>query len=190
MEQSLSRRVFVAINIPRQIQEIVQEFQNKLGQDHLSINWVRPENFHITLAFLGDLSAREVSKLSDIADDISENVSPFSITFGKIGVMEGWHCSQTLYLEPKYNRNLLSLQGHLQRELISEKMIKTTRRRFKPHLTIGKFGQRIDLDRKIWRRWQKVPISFSWQVESFAVMKSNINVRPVRYTKVHQISLI
>jgi len=189
MEQSISRRIFVAINIPRQFQKTVREFQKELSRERLPIIWSRPENLHITLVFLGEISGWELSKLGGIADDVSESVSPLPLTFGKIGIMKRRYHSQALYLEPKHSRKLLGLQRDLEKELVEEKIMETPRRGFKPHLTIGKFRQDTSLDKKIWRRWQKVPIDFSWQVESFAIMESNLDTKPVTYNQVREISL-
>jgi 2'-5' RNA ligase len=56
-------RTFIAIEIPKIVKEIIEQFENQLKSEKAKITWVKPDNVHITLKFLGEV---EESKIPEI----------------------------------------------------------------------------------------------------------------------------
>ena len=82
-------RTFIAIDIPGNIISNIRELQEGIKAYGFKIRWVRPENIHLTLKFLGDVD--EV-KIDDIAEAVSKTVgeySPISLKAKGIGVFPG-----------------------------------------------------------------------------------------------------
>ncbi len=52
---TITRRCFVAIALPNEVQQSLARAQTRLKRTGLKAKWVPPENIHLTLAFLGDV---------------------------------------------------------------------------------------------------------------------------------------
>src|SRR5688572_30219025 len=50
------------------------------------IRWIPPENFHVTLRFLGSVSQEEVLSINEVVENVAANHSPFVLT------TESWEC--------------------------------------------------------------------------------------------------
>ena len=52
-------RLFVAITLPSEVKSRIQEAQGELRRDlpEKGVSWSRPEQFHLTLRFLGNVDA-------------------------------------------------------------------------------------------------------------------------------------
>ena len=62
-------RCFIALTIPDNVQQRLAEIQKILKQHNAQTRWVKPENIHMTLRFLGD---QEPSRANDIAEALPE----------------------------------------------------------------------------------------------------------------------
>ena len=49
-------RLFIAINVDPSLKPLLAEIQGKLKPTRSPVSWVRPENLHFTLKFLGEIT--------------------------------------------------------------------------------------------------------------------------------------
>jgi len=76
-------RLFIAVNFSDEIKSRILEVQERLRFQSTRGNFTRPENLHLTLAFLGETSEEKLTCLRAIIDDIR---SPsFDIPFNRTG---------------------------------------------------------------------------------------------------------
>ena len=75
-------RFFIAITVNQDIRNEALNLQYELKKNDIKASWVKPENMHITLRFLGDLKEKQIEKMLDIAQKISENHQNFEVTSG------------------------------------------------------------------------------------------------------------
>ena len=64
-------RVFISIGLPEKVKKKIKKVQKELERQHLFIgNFIKPENLHLTLKFLGEISEEKteevVKKLREI----------------------------------------------------------------------------------------------------------------------------
>jgi 2'-5' RNA ligase len=57
-------RVFVALEIPRDVREIIRREQSALRRELPRARWTRPEGQHLTLKFFGEVAASSIDSLS------------------------------------------------------------------------------------------------------------------------------
>ena len=75
-------RIFIAINLPESVKNELLAYQNRWPE--VPARWTKPENLHITLEFIGNVSDQE---LEDIKKKTREKVSkqkPFVIKLSRI----------------------------------------------------------------------------------------------------------
>ena len=58
-------RTFIAIEIPRVVQKQVSQVEEQLRHPQTEVRWVKEENIHLTLKFLGDIEEETIEKLAE-----------------------------------------------------------------------------------------------------------------------------
>jgi 2'-5' RNA ligase len=138
-------RAFIAIEMPPMVVDIVQRSQQVLRRGGIRLAWVRPENVHLTLRFLGDIAADAVDRIRDVLEETARETSPFSLCVKGAGAFPGIARPRVLWL---------GLDGQLQPmaalyRRLSEKLsglgIAGEKRPFRGHLTIGRVKGRPDI---------------------------------------------
>jgi RNA 2',3'-cyclic 3'-phosphodiesterase len=100
-------RLFVAIDFPAEL---------KLGLSRLcvgipGVRWVAPENFHLTLRFIGDVDDAAATAIAAALPHVE--VSPFSLTLAGVGQFGG----HTLWVGVEPNPALRQLQNAVENAL-------------------------------------------------------------------------
>lgn len=72
-------RAFIAIEIPENVRAALRGLLERLRGTPGRIGWVKPENIHLTLRFLGDVETDRVDRLAAILADACKDVAPFSV---------------------------------------------------------------------------------------------------------------
>ena len=131
-------RLFVAVNFTDDIKKRLIEIQERLRSQSLSGNFTRPENLHLTLAFLGETPEEKLSLLFQIIKDV--HVFPFEVSFNHTGCFT--HSRKELWwIGAGKNDPGLRQLGDIHGQLISrllEKGFSVDERPFNPHITLGR----------------------------------------------------
>ena len=75
-------KVFVAINLPEKVKNQLGLYQEKWPD--LPAKWVKKENLHITLEFLGYLTDEEIVELCHKTKEIAQTKKSFNLVLDKI----------------------------------------------------------------------------------------------------------
>jgi len=138
-------RTFIAIEIPEDIISKFRELQEAIKVYDFKIRWVRSENIHLTLKFLGDV---EEVKIGEIAETISKTVegyTPISLKAKGIGVFPSIKRPSVLWVGLTGQlESLVGLQKRLD-ENLKVLGFPGEKRPFKGHLTMGRIKTKIDV---------------------------------------------
>ena len=92
-------RLFVAVNFSDEVKSRILKIQEQLRAQASKGSFTRPENFHLTLAFLGETPDEKLGTLFGIMEEIQRNPqlppSPFDIVFNRSGCFT--HSSKELW---------------------------------------------------------------------------------------------
>ncbi|MGE0152678.1 MAG: RNA 2',3'-cyclic phosphodiesterase [Reyranellaceae bacterium] len=130
-------RLFVAIEIPRELRRELARLQNGVP----GARWVEPESFHLTLRFIG---AVDNAHATDIDDQLARiGALSFELAIKGVGhFMEGGRPS-ALYAAVENNPALEALQRKVE-SAVARAGIAPERKRFSPHVTLARFSGRQD----------------------------------------------
>lgn len=122
----------------------------------------RPENIHLTLAFVGDVPAQQLPALQQLAAGIT--AAPFTLQLQQLGC---WPQAGVGWLAPEQTpAPLLQLVQQLNRGLL-QIGVRGEKRRYRPHLT---------LLRKATQNWHStLEAPLRWQVEEFVLVVSTLD---------------
>lgn len=70
-------RLFFAIALEAEVREALAEVQSRLRATDADVKWVEPENFHLTVSFLGDHGESLLPDLSAVGEALAADTAPF-----------------------------------------------------------------------------------------------------------------
>ncbi len=139
-KNSLKKRLFVAIKLPRGIMSDVFDLQQKiLRKGCTSLDFVPRLNLHITISFLGDQSGLKTKIIKSVVYDVVRLRHNFKIDLSRIIVFRGDDNEiMLLALEAFPTRELRSMRNEINKKLIEANVKFISKGQFIPHVTIGR----------------------------------------------------
>jgi len=133
-------RVFIAIEITDELKASLEEVQNKLRrmQFDVRVSWVKTDNIHLTLQFLGDVETDMIKKISKILTEIAKKIPSFDLEVQGIGCFPNNKKPRVLWV------GCQDASGQLQDLVIAIRNallplgFEPERRDFSAHLTLGR----------------------------------------------------
>ena len=141
MNPSTVKRLFIALPLPATalLQELLKQLSHQLS--HEKINWVKTQNLHLTLKFLGPVSTEKIPEIISTTKDCVKPYLSFNLDFNKTGIFGSRYDPKVLWLGLKTpSETLLSLTNDLLNQLDAIGF-KRDRQNFVPHLTLGRIKQ-------------------------------------------------
>jgi 2'-5' RNA ligase len=73
-------RTFIAIELPEPILAAIAMLSDRLRASRARVTWVKPENMHLTLRFLGEVDDENIKRITTILSDAYRGVTPFTVS--------------------------------------------------------------------------------------------------------------
>ncbi len=142
-------RAFIAFELADETIAFIQKIQEGLRSFGIKARWIRPENIHLTLKFLGDINNEDVKKAGDaIISAAGENAS-IALRAKSIGVFPGVKRPRVIWTGIVGQiEELVDFHNILDGKLQTIGFPKE-KRPFKGHLTIARIKKKIDAKRLI-----------------------------------------
>ncbi len=135
-------RAFIAIDLPDEVinrlRVVSRELQRKVSD--VPVRWVPPENIHLTLKFLGDVSVRNLDLLAKMIQVEAAERRPFEFSVGGLGAFPGTNNPRVIWVGVEAPSELKSLQRGIE-TAASRLGYAEERREFRPHLTLGRVSR-------------------------------------------------
>jgi 2'-5' RNA ligase len=140
-----SVRAFLAIPLPRQLQESIRVIQTELQASIAEARWTRPENLHLTLHFFGEIDQETLEKLKVSMLSIKGCQRPFQVEVKGLGAFPNPYRPRVIWLGLKPRGQLEQLHRAIE-PCLSQAGLTTDSRPYSPHLTIGRLRRdKLDL---------------------------------------------
>ncbi len=177
------RRIFIAINLPKEIKEKLADLEKEITEmfpqeaSEGMIRWVKKDNLHLTLLFIGAVKDEEIPQISQIVRDTTQNQKPFFLKFEKACYgPPNKMPPRLIWLDIEKEPGLLEIAEKLKKEMAQVGILrKIENRAFSPHITLGRI--------KTWQ-WKRIEpeeqpeiereISFDFEVKSIEIMESQL----------------
>ena len=132
-------RSFLAFELPVDIKRIIMTVSEDVRQLPLNVRWVNVDNIHITTVFMGDVQEEQIGPIQDVVKDVCQGYGPFSIAIKGLGIFGSRRNPRVLWIGLD---GAIDRMGYFRDDLqkgLRPFGIKEEKRRFKPHLTLGRF---------------------------------------------------
>lgn len=123
-------RLFTGLEIPAQTGLMLSLLRGGLK----GARWIDPENYHITLRFIGDIDDREADDVADALDRIHRK--PIEIRLNGLGSF-GNGKPHAVWARVEPSTELSEVQAEQER-IIQRLNMSPERRKFLPHLTVAR----------------------------------------------------
>lgn len=127
-------RLFVALDLPEGLREGVVAWGGRALCDP-ALRVVRPESLHVTLAFLGYLSEKEIGRLGEIVTRLR---SPAPTIELDDPVARPSLARARLFALPAGSAGAVALQAELEEGLVAARLYAPEKRQFWPHVTVAR----------------------------------------------------
>ena len=175
----MKTRSFIAVNIPKEVKQVLSNWVEDLKKDlKTDIKWVIPENFHLTLHFLGYLEEKQLEKIKRI---LQSNVFKTEIVLKvkEVDCFPNQNRPRVLFFkcEEKENNNLIKLQQIIGQALKHMNM-EIDERVWQIHLSFA----RVKTPIKLLISFNKKIPNVEFKVKSIDLMKSVLSRKGPEYT--------
>ena len=181
-------RTFLALELPQTVRNKLLADADELISEHDNLNqirWLSKENYHLTLAFLGEVEYVLISSLKlKLEQNLSSNKAvPFRFSEITPFPFSGMPKISAAMLES--SEELMQLQ-HSVANCVRTYGISLERRRFTPHVTLGRLKSRI---RKS-LAFQPQQIFLECVSEKVVIFQSELTPKGAVYTSLGDVSLM
>ena len=187
---SKTLRAFIAIDLPEKIRSSLGEAQEVLKLQRFRVNWVRPQNIHLTLKFLGNTAAADIDKIVAAMALATKDCADVSLAAKGIGVFPDNRRPRIIWAGLSGQLEILqdiqrALDGHL-----ADLGFPKETRGFKAHLTLGRVKGKITSERlKTAIAKLKGFESKSFDVNRIILFKSELRPSGAVYSQLQGVSL-
>lgn len=184
------RRIFIAINLPSEVKRKLLSYQRQ-WQD-LPVRWIKPDNLHITLVFIGYINDEELLEICKATHQVAERHKAFNINLERVLLGPPNRPPRMIWAEGEISKELARLRNDLEKTLLDSAGSGYNRREpraFRPHITLARIKQRE------WKKLAPKPeikqaLAASILVGSIEVMESQLKKTGAEYSILESIKLL
>jgi 2'-5' RNA ligase len=169
-------RLFVALDLPWSLRTQLADLAIGLA----GVRWVAPENYHITLRFIGETPAHKAEEIDLALSGL--RARGFSLELAGVGTTEKAGRVTSLWVGVARNQQLDFLRGKIDTAL-QRAGVPAERRRFMPHVTLARLDDRA-LEPRLanWVQAHNLFRSAPVPVEHFTLFSSLLGKEQAVYT--------
>ena len=132
-------RSFIALNLNPEIKEYLTSFQASLNVPDTKIKWVKKNNLHLTMKFLGDISLEQAGLIKLALKEISSRYSPFIIKISSnIGIFPTYKIPRIIWVGIKEGANQLNKLYNSIETILYNEGFPRENKEYSSHITIGR----------------------------------------------------
>lgn len=175
-------RVFLAIFPPPEVQAVAAEAIERLRSNGDRVSWVKRENLHFTLRFLGDVGEDGARRAAESAAEIATEHRAFDAALGTLGAFPDGRRARVLWIGLSRGAEpMVALARSLERAL-ERRGFEREGRPFAAHLTIGRVREPgHDWSESLGRA---TLASASWHVDRVLLIRSTLSPQGSRYVEI------
>lgn len=183
-------RTFIAIKLTPEIISNISGVQEELKKSVIEVKWVKPENIHLTLKFLGHITPEELEKVKLATRETLKPFAPFEVSVSGLGAFPKIEYPRVIWVGiDKGKKELTKIASRIEENLAKIGFAKE-KRGFSPHLTLGRIKSLKGGERLI-ETFTKLKAANlgSMRVTKISIMKSELRPLGPVYTSLEEIDL-
>jgi 2'-5' RNA ligase len=181
-------RTFVALVIPASWIEYLDRIERDLGSRMSGLSWVKPDNMHITIRFLGDLGDSGVRRAGESARRGAESHPAFRARLGEPGAFPSLDRPRVLWAGLAQGASEAIALAKSVNQHLKQDGFGPPDKPFRPHITLARVRERAQ-GVEAFRQYAPPPPPEGALLDRIVVMKSDLHPAGSRYTPLQEIRL-
>ena len=179
-------RTFISVELPDEVKEKIDEFIKKLDDAEIKVKWVKKDNLHLTLKFLGWVEDNNLDKLIRSTEESVSNSGSFRVSLKGIGTFPEGKNPQVVWVGTEEGGGKLCDLA----DRLSKIGTRREKREFKAHLTIGRVKEKGGVDKLLKKLEKFKDIKFGEVlVDKICIMKSTLTPKGPIYEIFKEVKL-
>lgn len=131
-------RTFVAICLDAELRRAISAAAERVKRLAPDVKWVAPDNFHVTLKFLGSVREDCILRVQEAVDEVAREHAAFDMTVAGLGVFPNPRRPRVIWVGIEDGREqLVALAKAVEDRLVNAGFPKEDKP-FRSHITIGR----------------------------------------------------
>jgi 2'-5' RNA ligase len=144
----INMRTFIAIELPQEIKNRLAQLQTLLKKSGADVKWVKPDNIHLTLKFLGEISEETLPKIIKIIESATLGKKQFEISLSSLGTFPEGKTPRVIWIGVnKGDQEIKNIAETLEENILAGLDIPKENRPFSSHITIGRVKSNLNMGR-------------------------------------------
>ena len=184
-------RCFAAIELNQHCREALKRATEELRELCGEHKWVAPENMHLTIKFIGNVNRKTLPNIHRGLRSACEDICTFTMKVEGLGAFPPKGRPKVIFASVKEDSGTLeSLAERIETELAERAGIKKERRRFVPHITLGRTrrGKKCPSPGKLSAELENTDFG-AVEVNDVVLMQSELAHSGPRYTVLERLYL-
>ncbi len=170
-------RTFIAIELPQEIKSALSNIQAELKQAHADVKWVKPENIHLTLKFLGEIDETLVEKICAILEGIARQNTLFNLSLSDLGAFPKLNYPRVIWIGVTNDQPVVKIAEEIEKEAV-EIGLPSESRPFSSHITVGRVRSGLNqgalIEKLIFLKKNFPASNLEFKVHSLTLFKSTL----------------
>ena len=178
-------RSFLAFELPFDIKEQIRTVSEELQRSTLPVRWVKVQNIHLTIVFLGSVDEELMNGIKEKVDGVMGDHAAIKIRLHTIGVFPHFRRPRVLWVGLNGETEKLALLRNALQAELKVLDFKPEKRPYRPHLTLGRFkGSAVNDEelKGILDRYHDITSDFHY-LNELTLFKSDLKPGGPVYTK-------
>jgi len=142
-------------------------------------SWVPPENFHLTVRFLGEVPEERLPKLLEVGRKVAVETTPFALALAVLGGFPEAKAARVLWMGPRGESPEFSELCRRVEGAVRALGFPPEKKEPVPHVTLARFKAPRDLRPLLSRGLPAVPEA---RMEALTLMRSELRPEGAKYT--------
>ncbi|MFD2613658.1 RNA 2',3'-cyclic phosphodiesterase [Paenibacillus gansuensis] len=173
-------RIFFAVPLPAEVKELLHLQTQKWHNEISFSKWTHPEDYHITLKFIGEASQEDSRRYDEIARQTAAGHEPFGLRLSGVGAFGRPGRPSVLWAGAA---GALDALGRLEQQLtagLAGAGVPRENRPFRPHITLARnFKSGASPDDALWRRLGSDLPEAPWTVDRYVLYRTHLGRKPM-----------
>lgn len=182
-------RLFVAFLLDERVRDRLRTVQDRLRRSCDAVRWVKPEQMHVTIQFLGEVADADIADVTEAVARGAAKGASFTLTIGECGCFPPRGTVRVVWVGAEDETGVMRRSvGEIQNEL-SGVGFEPERRAWSSHITIGR-ARNARADSTMRNSIERYTYdSLDQRAESAALMASVLTPTGPTYTEVSRAAL-
>jgi RNA 2',3'-cyclic 3'-phosphodiesterase len=176
-------RLFIALPLPKAIEESLGELIFVLKQKGRDVKWVAPKNIHMTAKFLGEVGEDKVEKIKQTVTSIAGRHSAVKSNINQLGAFPNLSRPRVIWIGLQEGiEKLAAIVGDVESEM-EQLGFSREEKKFSPHITLGRIreGSQIEELINLLKSYQLTPMELVF--DNLVLFQSTLTPQGPIYTR-------